>query len=139
VIAWGRIAFGVAAFGLLFAAKPARAEYLHIQLKVYGLDCEICARGVSASIGRLEGVESVAVTLKTGMVEVQLKPGNTFKMSDLRKRIKQNGFRPMDAKVTAVGSYSGSKFYVLGAGESFNIGNPAHKDETPVEATFEVH
>jgi hypothetical protein len=38
---------------LLPAMESARAEYLRIQLTVYGLDCEICARGVSASIGRL--------------------------------------------------------------------------------------
>lgn len=124
---------------LLLALVPARAEYLHIQLKVYGLDCGICARGVSASVGRLEGVESVDVSLKTGMLEIKLKPGNTFQMRNLRRRIKENGFRAMEAKVTAVGSYSGSKFYVLGSGESYNIGNPATNHGTPTEITFDVH
>jgi copper chaperone CopZ len=123
---------------VLYSAAPAQAEYLHIQLKVYGLDCEICARGVSASVGRMEGVENIGVSLKTGMLEISLKRGNMFKMSDLRKRIKENGFRAMEAKVTAIGSYSGSKFYVLGAGESYNIGNPATKDSTPTEVTFDV-
>jgi len=51
---------------MLLTAVPVRAEYLRIQLKVYGLDCELCARGVSASVGRLAGVESVGVSLKRG-------------------------------------------------------------------------
>ena len=121
------------------AAVPARAEYLHIQLKVYGLDCEICARGVSASIGRLTGIESVNVSLKTGVLEITLARGNMFKMSDLRKRIKENGFRSTEATVTAVGRFNGSKFEVLGTGESYDLGNRASNAVTPIELTFDVH
>ncbi len=134
-----RSALGGAAIALLlFATEPVRAEYLRIELKVYGLDCELCARGVSASVGRLPGVESVNVSLKTGLLEVALARGNTFKMSDLRKRIRQNGFRSMEATVTAVGRFSGSKFEVLGSGESYDLGSRASNDVTPMEMTFHV-
>jgi len=122
---------------VLLAGKPAHAEYLRIQLRVYGLDCELCARGVSKSVGRLSGVESVNVSLKTGTLDVVLRRGNTFKMRDLRKRIKENGFRSMDAKVTAVGSYDGFKFHVLGSDESYDIGVPAPNDAG--EVMFDVH
>jgi copper chaperone CopZ len=129
-----------AAFALLLlASEPVRAEYLRIELKVYGLDCELCARGVGASVQKLPGVESVKVSLKTGSLEIVLMPGNTFKMSDLRKRIRQNGFRSMEAKVTAVGRFNGSKFEVLGSGESYDLGSRASNDVTPLEMTFDVH
>jgi copper chaperone CopZ len=96
---------------LLFACRPLPAEYLQIQLKVYGLDCELCARGVGASVHRMAGVKSVEVSLKTGMIGIQLMPGNTLKMSDLRKRIQDNGFLPMEARVTAlVSTAQNSKF-----------------------------
>ena len=86
---------------MLLIAMPIKAEYLRIELKIFGLDCELCARGVSASVGRLAGVESVNVSLKTGILEIALAHGNMFKMSDLRKRIRENGFRSMEATVTS--------------------------------------
>jgi copper chaperone CopZ len=129
---------GVALTGLLLAVEPVRAEYLRIQLRVYGLDCEICARGVSASIQRIAGVKSVEVSLKKGMLGIVLIPGNTFKMSDLRRRIRENGFRSVEATVTAVGRFNGSKFEVLGSGESYDVDSPASKAVTPVEVTFDV-
>jgi hypothetical protein len=68
VTSFGKTAIqGVVALFLL-AGKPVHAEYLRIELKVYGLDCEVCARGVSKSVGRLDGVEAVTVSLKTGML-----------------------------------------------------------------------
>jgi len=130
---------GIAVAMLLLAVEPVRAEYLLIQLKVYGLDCEVCARGVSASVGRLAGVETVVVSLKKGTVELLLARGNKFKMSDLRNRIRENGFRPMEATVTAVGRSNGSKFEVLGSGESYDIGSRAAKTDAIVEISFEVH
>ena len=56
---WRSTFRGIVLGGLLLAIEPVRAEYRRIQIKVYGLDCELCARGVSASIHRLAGVRSV--------------------------------------------------------------------------------
>ena len=116
-----------------------RAEYLHIQLKVYGLDCELCARGVSASIGKLAGIQSVKVSLATGLLDITLAPGNNFKMSELRKRIRQNGFRAMEAKVTAAGVFKGDTFEVAGTGESFPVVNHGSPSQTLTQVTFDIH
>jgi copper chaperone CopZ len=125
---------------LIFAVQPAHAEYLKIHLRVYGLDCGLCAKGVAASVQHLPGVKSVDVSLKTGMLDIALTPGNTFKMSDLRARIKMNGFRPMDATATAIGNFKGSsKFEVLGAGEVYDLSVPEVKSKGPVELTFQIH
>lgn len=136
--------FGVSAlrgallFWLLLAVEPLHAEYLQIKLRVYGLDCQLCARGVSATIQRMPGVKSVDVSLNTGLLEITLVPGNTFKMSELRKRIRENGFRSMEATVTAIGEFNGPKFEVLGSGESYNVRNPDPNARAPVEVTFDV-
>lgn len=132
------ILVSVALAGLLIAAEPVQGEYLRIQMRVYGLDCELCARGVGFSVQRLDGVKSVDVSLKKGMLDIVLKRGNTCRMSDLRKRIRENGFRPMEATVTAVGQLNGSKFEVLGSGESYDVSSTDSKSSTPVELTFEV-
>lgn len=128
----------IALVGWLVVVQPVQAEYLRIQMRVYGLDCELCARGVGFSVQRLDGVKSVDVSLKKGILDIVLKRGNTFKMSDLRKRIRENGFRSMEATVTAVGQSNGSKFEVLGSGESYDVSSPVSKLATPVELTFDV-
>jgi hypothetical protein len=64
-------------------------------------------------------------------------PGNTFKMSDLRNRIRENGFRAMEATVTAVGKLDGSKFVVLGTGESYDA-VPGAKGDGDEELTFKI-
>ena len=115
------------------------AEYRRIELRVYGLDCELCARGVAASVHRLAGVKSVDVSLKTGLLEIVLVPGNTFKMRDLRQRIHENGFRSMEATVTAVGRFGGSRFEVVGSGESYQVRSPDPGNGSPIELTFDVH
>jgi copper chaperone CopZ len=129
---------GVVVAGMLLAAVPLHAEYLRIQLHVLGLDCDLCARGVSASIQRMAGVESVEVSLKTGTLEIALMPGNSVKMSELRKRIRDNGFKATDAKVTAIGRFNGAKFEVIGPSESYDV----RADSTaagPVSMTFNIH
>jgi copper chaperone CopZ len=133
-----RVFRGTVLCGLVLALQPVHAEYRRIQLKVYGLDCELCARGVSASVHRMSGVQSVEVSLKTGILGIDLSPGNTFKMSDLRNRIRENGFRPMGATVTAVGRFNGSKFEVLGTGESYEVTAPEAKRADDQELTFEI-
>ena len=135
---WGKAFRGTVLCGLLLAVEPVRAEYRRIQLKVYGLDCELCARGVSASIHRMAGVRSVEVSLKTGILGIELTPGNTFKMSDLRNRIRENGFRPMEASVTAVGKFNGSKFEVLGTGESYDAVPEGKGNNDDAELTFQI-
>jgi len=124
---------------LLTSVEPVQAEYLKIQLRVYGLDCGLCARGVAASVQRLTGVKSVDVDLKTGMLDIALEPKNTFKMSDLRKRIRENGFRPMEATVTAVGEFTkSSHFEVVGSGESYDVDVPSSDSSGLIQRTFKV-
>jgi hypothetical protein len=84
----------------------------------------------------MPGVKSVEVSLKTGLLEIVLVRGNTFKMSDLRKR--ENGFRSMEATVTAVGEFNGAMFEVSGSGESYSIRNPDPNAPAPLELTFDV-
>jgi copper chaperone CopZ len=127
---------GLGLLALLIDAQPARGEYLRIDIDVYGMDCGLCARGVAAYVGRMHGVKSVDVSLKKGLLQIVLEPGNTLKMADLRKRIRDNGFRSTDAKVTAKGEFDGARFVVSGCGDSYEL----QKAESPgtVELTFAI-
>jgi copper chaperone CopZ len=135
---WANASRVATLIALLASAQSIRAEYLRVELRVYGIDCELCARGVSQSVQRMPGVKSVDVSLKTGLLEIVLTPGNNFKMSDLRKRIRENGFRPMEATVTARGEFRGPRFQVSGSDESYGLVKSHPEADGPVELTFDI-
>jgi copper chaperone CopZ len=52
---------------------------------------------------RIDGVESVDVSLKEGAATVKLKPGNHVTVDEVRDAIRKNGFTPKAAEVTIAG------------------------------------
>jgi hypothetical protein len=74
------------------------------------------------------------------MLDIALSRGNNLKLGDLRRRVRENSFRPMEATVTAVGRFNGSRFEVLGIGESYDLGSQASQSagSVPVEVTFNI-
>jgi copper chaperone CopZ len=58
---------------------------------------------VSVLVKRIDGVESVDVSLKEGAATVKLKPGNHVTVDEVRDAIRKNGFTPKDADVTIAG------------------------------------
>jgi hypothetical protein len=66
---------------------------------------------------KVEGVQIVQVSLKDGLTVLELRPDNTVTMAHLRTVIRNNGFVPKEAQITARGSVSGGTFEVSGTGE----------------------
>ena len=52
---------------------------------------------------RIDGVESVDVSLKEGAASVKFKPGNHVTVDEVREAIRKNGFTPKAADVTIAG------------------------------------
>lgn len=52
---------------------------------------------------KLPGVQSVDVSLERAVAEVRLRPGNTVTLAQIREIVRNNGFKPGAATVTAVG------------------------------------
>jgi len=59
---------------------------------------------VSVAIKKLDGVESVDVSLEKATADVRLKPGNAITIPQLRRIIRQVGYPTKDAKVEARGT-----------------------------------
>ena len=55
------------------------------------------------AVGKVEGVESVEVSLQRGVADVRLRAGNTVTLARLRQIVKSNGFVPQDASVVVSG------------------------------------
>ena len=66
---------------------------------------------------KVEGVQTVQVSLKDGLTILELRPDNKVTLAQLRTVIKNNGFVSQDARITARGLVSGDAFAVSGTGE----------------------
>jgi len=71
---------------LTFAAGT---EY---DMRVDGLACPFCAYGIEKKFTKTEGVKSVDIDLKNGLVIVKTKEGKIFTENELRKIINDTGF-----------------------------------------------
>jgi copper chaperone CopZ len=59
---------------------------------------------VSVAIKKLDGVESVDVSLEKASADIRLKPGNAITLPQLRRIIRQAGYPTKDAQVEARGT-----------------------------------
>ena len=89
---------------LVLLPSAARAEYTRIELKIFGMDCAICAHGVRVAIQKIDGVESVTLSLERAEADIRLRQENRVSLDQFRKIVKANGFEPRQATVTAVGT-----------------------------------
>lgn len=53
---------------------------------------------------KLDGVESVDVSLEKATADIRLRPGNTITLPQLRRLIRQSGYPTKDARVDARGT-----------------------------------
>jgi copper chaperone CopZ len=58
---------------------------------------------VRVAVRKLEGVESVDVSLERASADIRLRPGNRVALAQLRQIIRDNGFTSKEATVTALG------------------------------------
>ncbi len=74
---------------------------------------------------KIDGVESVAVSLNQGNAKVQLKPGNRVHLQQLRTAVTDQGFTPQEAKVVAVGDLVSSngklRFKIRGTSDVLDV------------------
>lgn len=66
---------------------------------------------------KVEGVQSVQVSLKEGKTTLELRPDNKVTIAELRTVIKNNGFVSREVQVVARGSVRSGGFDVAGTGE----------------------
>lgn len=61
-------------------------------LRVDGLACPFCAYGIEKKFTKTQGVESVDIDLKNGLVVVKTVENKTFKEDELKSIINDTGF-----------------------------------------------
>ncbi len=77
------------------------------------------------ALEKVDGIESVSVTLKRGVAHITLAKGNTVTMAQLRRIIKDAGYTSRDATVTVAGTVraagSSLTLAVAGTKEVFDL------------------
>jgi copper chaperone CopZ len=87
---------------LLFALISI-AEFVHVEQSVTGLDCMSCAESAPRNLKKIKGVESASFRTKDSVAVLELKPGNTVTLGEIRDAVKRMGYTPAGAKVTVRG------------------------------------
>ena len=84
---------------------------------------------------KLEGVESVDVSLQKSSADITLKPDNKITLAQLRSAIRKSGYPTRDAEITARGR-------LTGAGDTFALdllnGSTLRVASAPVTATDKI-
>src|SRR5262249_16612913 len=88
---------------LLLALLPI-AEFLHVEQTVTGLDCISCAESAPRNLKKIKGVDSATFRTKDSVAVLEMKPGNTVPLAEIRDAVKRMGYTPAGAKVTVRGS-----------------------------------
>lgn len=76
----------------LLAASTIKAE-------VNGMVCAFCAKGIEKKLGSLPQAKAVFVDLKSRVVALELKDGQTIAMDDFKAIIKDAGYDVSNAAI----------------------------------------
>ncbi len=110
---------------LLLSSLSAHAEYDQVNMTVFGMDCAPCAHAIHVSMKGIQGVNKVDVDLNTGLVAIQLTPGNAAAMQQFNQAVEKNGFTHKDAKVVARGKITGTAtapvLEVIGTSDKYSL------------------
>lgn len=97
---------------------------------------------MSVSIEKMDGVDSVQVSLTEGLARIQLKPGNKLRFAQLRKIVAEKGFTPKEAHVTVVGEVistaDGLQLKVSEVEETFNLSFASKSTSTDGELQEQI-
>lgn len=85
---------------------------------------------MSVALGKIPGIHRVNVSLNKALVSMELKPGNSATLDQIRKAILNDAFTPEDATVSVIGKLvwinGKPAFQVSGTNQLYEIG-PAPK------------
>ena len=62
-----------------------------------------CAESAPRNLKKIKGVESASFRTKDSVAVLELKPGNTVTLAEIRDAVKRMGYTPAGAKVTVRG------------------------------------
>ncbi|MBV6655604.1 heavy-metal-associated domain-containing protein [Ekhidna sp.] len=94
---------GIITLLTIFSLSGAMAQMIKVDQKVFGMDCAPCAYGLERGLKKMDGLESVKVSLNDGKAYLTLAATNELTLQKIQEEVKNNGFSARNAEVTLKG------------------------------------
>jgi hypothetical protein len=78
---------------------------------------------------KVDGIQSVRVSLNDGLTILDLKPGNAVTLAKLRQIIKNNGFVSKEATAVARGTVADERTFVVSGTNRLSLSSPPQRSE----------
>ncbi len=88
---------------VLLISSICFAQIKEARLRVDGLACPFCAYGLEKNLKPLEGLESLNISLKKGLVELTFKEDNNLDISKLKTIVKDAGYTQKGVEISGFG------------------------------------
>ncbi|MEQ9221194.1 MAG: heavy metal-associated domain-containing protein [Cyclobacteriaceae bacterium] len=114
----------------IFSLSNATAQLIKVDQEVFGMDCAPCAYGLERGLKKMDGLESVKVSLNEGKAYLKLAADNTLTLQKIQKEVKNNGFSARSAVVTLNGELvkEGNEWSLYLNGETFKVSQDTTDD-----------
>lgn len=88
----------------LLTSSAAQAQIHTLTVTVEGMSCPFCAYGVEKKLKKVEGVESVEISMKEGTAALTAKKGQSINIGRVPKTVRDAGFSPGTITIAAIGT-----------------------------------
>jgi len=119
---------------LLVASGIASAQLVETRIEFRDNGCVPCTESLQRRLERVRGVDSVALDIDQGVIEMRFAPENRVRLLPLRARITQDGTEILEMRIRARGAASRAGFTLGGAEEILTI----FGDNEPESGSFLV-
>ncbi len=121
---------GIIALLTIFSLSGAMAQLIKVDQEVFGMDCAPCAYGLERGLKKMDGLESVRVSLNDGKAYLKLASDNELTLQKIQEEVKNNGFSARNAEVTLNGELlkEGNVWTIKVNGETFNVSDDTSSD-----------
>ncbi|MEQ8878432.1 MAG: heavy metal-associated domain-containing protein [Cyclobacteriaceae bacterium] len=121
---------GIIALLTIFSLSGARAQLVKVDQEVFGMDCAPCAYGLERGLKKMDGLESVKVSLNEGKAYLKLATNNELTLQKIQKEVKNNGFSARNAEVTLKGELlkEGNEWKIKVNEETFKVSTDTSGD-----------
>lgn len=114
----------------IFSLSSVMAQLIKVDQEVYGMDCAPCAYGLERGLMKMEGLESVKVSLNDGKAYLKLSTNNELTLQKIQEEVKNNGFSARNAEVTLKGALlkDEDEWEIRVSGEIFKVSTDTAED-----------
>ena len=121
---------GIIALLTIFSLSGVMAQLIKVDQEVFGMDCAPCAYGLERGLKKMDGLESVRVSLNDGKAYLKLASANELTLQKIQEVVKSNGFSARNAEVTLKGELlkEGNEWTIKVNGETFNVSDDTNSD-----------